>query len=63
MTPLPPEGWQWDETLYLGSAPYYVRGRPPYAPGVQYVHVRSTSAGCLRSGYAGAEASNASSWA
>ena len=32
MTPLPPEGWQWDETLYLGSAPYYVRGRPPYAP-------------------------------
>jgi len=34
MTPLPPEGWQWDETLYLGSAPYYVRGRPPYAPGL-----------------------------
>ena len=32
MTPSPPEGWQWDETLYLGSAPYYVRGRPPYAP-------------------------------
>ena len=29
-----PEGWQWDETLYLGSAPYYVRGRPPYAPGL-----------------------------
>lgn len=28
-----PKGWQWDETLYLGSAPYYVRGRPPYAPG------------------------------
>ena len=27
-----PEGWDWDETLYLGSAPYYVRGRPPYAP-------------------------------
>lgn len=27
-----PKGWQWDETLYLGSAPYYVRGRPPYAP-------------------------------
>jgi ubiquinone/menaquinone biosynthesis C-methylase UbiE len=34
VTPLPPEGWQWDETLYLGSAPYYVRGRPPYAPGL-----------------------------
>jgi ubiquinone/menaquinone biosynthesis C-methylase UbiE len=32
VTPSPPEGWQWDETLYLGSAPYYVRGRPPYAP-------------------------------
>ncbi len=27
-----PEGWRWDETLYLGSAPYYVRGRLPYAP-------------------------------
>jgi SAM-dependent methyltransferase len=34
VTPSPPEGWQWDETLYLGSAPYYVRGRPPYAPGL-----------------------------
>ena len=34
MTPSPPAGWQWDETLYLGSAPYYVRGRPPYAPGL-----------------------------
>jgi SAM-dependent methyltransferase len=32
VTPPPPEGWQWDETLYLGSAPYYLRGRPPYAP-------------------------------
>lgn len=29
-----PEGWQWDETLYLGSAPYYVQGRLPYAPGL-----------------------------
>lgn len=29
-----PEGWQWDETLYQGSAPYYVRGRLPYAPGL-----------------------------
>ena len=34
MTPSPPEGWQWDETLYRGSAPYYVRGRLPYAPGL-----------------------------
>jgi len=34
MTPSPPEGWQWDETLYLGSAAYYMRGRPPYAPGL-----------------------------
>lgn len=24
--------WQWDETLFLGAAPYYVRGRLPYAP-------------------------------
>ncbi len=29
-----PEGWEWDETLYCGSAPYYVRGRLPYAPGL-----------------------------
>jgi SAM-dependent methyltransferase len=27
-----PEGWEWDETLYRGSAPFYVQGRPPYAP-------------------------------
>ena len=27
-----PEGWTWDETLFLGSAPYYRQGRPPYAP-------------------------------
>ncbi|MDP9237283.1 MAG: class I SAM-dependent methyltransferase [Chloroflexota bacterium] len=26
------QSWQWDETLFLGSAPYYVRGRLPYAP-------------------------------
>jgi ubiquinone/menaquinone biosynthesis C-methylase UbiE len=26
-----PKGWQWDETLYQGSAAYYVRGRLPYA--------------------------------
>ncbi|MET9480197.1 class I SAM-dependent methyltransferase [Streptomyces sp. NPDC006638] len=29
-----PEGWEWDETLFLGSAPYYWRGRLPYAPGL-----------------------------
>ena len=29
-----PEGWEWDETLYRGSAPYYLQGRPPYAPGL-----------------------------
>lgn len=29
-----PEGWEWDETLYLGSAPHYVQGRLPYAPGL-----------------------------
>ena len=27
-----PEGWTWDETLFLGSGPYYLQGRPPYAP-------------------------------
>jgi SAM-dependent methyltransferase len=26
-------GWEWDETLFQGSAPYYARGRLPYAPG------------------------------
>jgi len=25
-----PEGWEWDETLYAGSAEYYERGRLPY---------------------------------
>ncbi|MCL7380300.1 class I SAM-dependent methyltransferase [Streptomyces sp. 35G-GA-8] len=29
-----PEGWEWDDTLFLGSAPYYPRGRLPYAPGL-----------------------------
>jgi SAM-dependent methyltransferase len=28
-----PEGWQWDSTLFQGSAAYYERGRLPYAPG------------------------------
>jgi SAM-dependent methyltransferase len=29
-----PKDWVWDETLYLGSAPHYLRGRLPYAPGL-----------------------------
>ncbi|MFI7497943.1 class I SAM-dependent methyltransferase [Streptomyces sp. NPDC049687] len=28
-----PEGWQWDSTLFRGSAAHYERGRLPYAPG------------------------------
>lgn len=28
-----PEGWQWDSTLFRGSAAHYKRGRLPYAPG------------------------------
>lgn len=27
-----PRGWQWDETLFQGSARYYERGRLPYPP-------------------------------
>jgi len=27
-----PLGWQWDPSLYAGSAPYYVRGRVAYPP-------------------------------
>lgn len=27
-----PKGWEWDETLYRGSAAHYVQGRLPYAP-------------------------------
>lgn len=29
-----PDGWQWDTTLFKGSAAYYERGRLPYAPGL-----------------------------
>ncbi|MFH8462895.1 class I SAM-dependent methyltransferase [Streptomyces sp. NPDC017991] len=30
-----PEGeWEWDDTLFLGTAAYYRRGRLPYAPGL-----------------------------
>ncbi|MFE2519683.1 class I SAM-dependent methyltransferase [Streptomyces mirabilis] len=27
-------GWEWDDTLFSGTAPYYQRGRLPYAPGL-----------------------------
>ncbi len=29
-----PEGWEWDETLFEGSAPYYRQGRLPYPSGL-----------------------------
>ncbi|MEH0938652.1 class I SAM-dependent methyltransferase [Micromonospora sp. CPCC 205543] len=29
-----PEGWEWDGSLFEGSAPYYERGRLPYAAGL-----------------------------
>jgi len=29
-----PEGWEWDATLYAGSAEYYERGRLPYPSGL-----------------------------
>ncbi|MFH8989546.1 class I SAM-dependent methyltransferase [Streptomyces sp. NPDC017940] len=29
--------WEWDETLFAGSAAYYRRGRLPYAPGLAEV--------------------------
>jgi SAM-dependent methyltransferase len=32
-----PDGWEWDSTLFEGSAEYYVRGRLPYAPGFEAV--------------------------
>ncbi|MFE6398471.1 class I SAM-dependent methyltransferase [Streptomyces alboflavus] len=28
------DGWEWDETLFSGTAAYYARGRLPYAPGL-----------------------------
>ncbi len=30
----PTDDWRWDETLFLGSAPYYARGRLPYPAGL-----------------------------
>jgi tRNA/tmRNA/rRNA uracil-C5-methylase (TrmA/RlmC/RlmD family) len=29
-----PEGWEWDESLFAGTAEYYEQGRLPYAPGL-----------------------------
>lgn len=29
-----PDGWEWDPTLFKGSAVHYTRGRLPYAPGL-----------------------------
>lgn len=29
-----PEGWEWDPTLFAGSAPFYERGRLPYPAGL-----------------------------
>ena len=29
-----PRDWDWDETLFRGSAPFYVRGRLPYPAGL-----------------------------
>lgn len=31
---MPDDNWQWDETLFAGTAPYYARGRLPYAAGL-----------------------------
>jgi hypothetical protein len=31
---VPPKGFRWDETLYLGSASYYADGRVPYPAGL-----------------------------
>src|SRR4051812_7422968 len=33
--------WIWDESLFLGSAPYYVQGRLPYAPALAEELVRT----------------------
>jgi SAM-dependent methyltransferase len=43
-----PEGWQWDPTLFRGSAAYYDRGRLPYAPG--FAEVLAASLGLDRQG-------------
>jgi SAM-dependent methyltransferase len=33
--------WEWDDTLFAGSAPHYDRGRLPYAPGLAGAFERS----------------------
>ncbi|NUR62150.1 MAG: methyltransferase domain-containing protein [Catenulispora sp.] len=38
-------GWQWDETLFAGTAAFYRRGRLPYAPGTAEVIVNVLTAG------------------
>jgi SAM-dependent methyltransferase len=29
-----PDAWTWDQSLFEGAAPYYAKGRLPYAPGL-----------------------------
>ncbi len=36
-----PEGWEWDETLFSGSAAYYLRGRLPYPAALHDTFARS----------------------
>jgi SAM-dependent methyltransferase len=31
------ESWEWDDSLFAGAAPYYMRGRLPYAPALAEV--------------------------
>ena len=33
--------WEWDESLFVGAAPYYARGRLPYAPALADAFARS----------------------
>jgi SAM-dependent methyltransferase len=40
-TSLVASGWTWDETLFAGTAPYYERGRLPYAPGLADAFARA----------------------
>ena len=38
-----PEGWEWDETLFTGAAPYYRRGRLPYPAALRATFARAAS--------------------
>jgi SAM-dependent methyltransferase len=40
-----PEGWEWDESLFAGTAEYYEQGRLPYAPGLVDAVVRLLTPG------------------